>query len=86
MPKKMKYNNVTYRLLNSVRNLKQIVREQQDVAVLDLEPLQLQVGSSLRLLIRATDTLPEKPNSTDSVEFLLRVVSAEELRADFAAP
>lgn len=60
----------------------QIVRQQQEVGVLDLEPLQLSVGSSLRLLVRATDTLPGKPNQSDSAEFLLRVVSAEELRAD----
>ena len=60
----------------------QIVRQKQDIAVLELEPLEVTVGASFRLLIRATDTLPENPNSTDSAEFLLRVVSAEELRAD----
>ena len=60
----------------------QIVREKQDVAVLELEPLEIPVGASLRLLIRATDTVPQNPNQTDSAEFLLRVVSAEELRAD----
>ena len=60
----------------------EIVRQLQDVAVLDLEPHNIPVGSSLRLLVRASDTLPGKSNSSDSVEFLLRVVSAEELRAD----
>ena len=60
----------------------EIVRQQQDVAVLDLEPHNIPVGSSLRLLVRASDTLPGEANLSDSVEFLLRVVSAEELRAD----
>ena len=60
----------------------QIVRQQQDVGVLELEPLNVSVGSSFRLLVRATDTSPGGNGISDSAEFLLRVVSAEELRAD----
>ncbi len=58
------------------------VLQHQDVAVLDLEPLLLTPGTSFRLLIRATDTRPGQPNAGDSPEFLLRIVSEEELRAD----
>ncbi len=58
------------------------VRQQQDVTVLDLEPFDLSVGTSFRLLVRSTDSRPSEPNSADSAEFLLRIVSEEELRAD----
>ncbi|MGI9516031.1 MAG: hypothetical protein ACR2NP_03205 [Pirellulaceae bacterium] len=57
--------------------------EIKSVAVLDLEPLQVPVGVSLRLFVAATDnnTL-DGPGVDKSREFLLRVVSEEELRAD----
>ena len=59
-----------------------IIRQDEDVAVLDLEPFNLQPGTSFKLLVRASDTLPPEPNVTDSAEFLIRIVSPEELRAD----
>lgn len=63
-----------------------IVRQFQDVAVIDLDPLALTVGTSFRFVVKATDNLPREigsgPNVAESAEFLLRVVSEEELRAD----
>ncbi len=57
--------------------------EIKSVAVLDLEPLEVPVGVSLHLQVTATDnnTL-NGPGIGKSREFLLRVVSDEELRAD----
>ncbi len=60
----------------------QVVREAQDVAVLDLEPFGFDPGTSFRTLVRAADTKPGEANSADSAEFLIRIVSEEELRAD----
>lgn len=57
-------------------------REVKDVAVLDLRPLQLQPGMSFRFSICAADSNPKTPGIGKSQEFLLRVVSNEELRAD----
>ena len=54
----------------------------RDVAVLALEPLQLQPGTSFRFAVGAQDNDPQGPNMGTSQEFLLRVVSEEELRAD----
>ncbi len=59
-----------------------VVREQQDVSVLDIEPFAFEPGTSFRLLVRATDSKPDEPNVADSGEFLIRIVSEEELRAD----
>jgi hypothetical protein len=58
------------------------VREVKDVAVLDLLPLQLSPGASFRFSVAATDSCPGGPGIGKSQEFLLRVVSDEELRAD----
>lgn len=57
--------------------------EIKSVAVVDIEPLQLPVDVSLRLTLLAQDnnTLTG-PGTGRSREFLLRVVSEEELRAD----
>ena len=54
----------------------------KDVGVLQLETLQLQPGMSLRMNVSAEDTRPQTPGVSASQEFLLRVVSQEELRAD----
>ena len=64
------------------KNSDQAVRQHRDVAVLDLEPFAFEPGSSLRLLVRSVDTNPDNPGSGDSSEFLLRIVTEEELRAD----
>lgn len=53
-----------------------------DFAVLDLEPLGLSPGTSLRLSIAAQDSCPDPVGLGRSQEFLLRVVTNEELRAD----
>jgi hypothetical protein len=54
----------------------------KDVGVLSLETLQLQPGMNLRMKVSAEDTRPQTPGVSSSQEFLLRVVSEEELRAD----
>ena len=54
----------------------------KDVGVLQLETLPLQPGMNLRMTVSAEDTRPGEPNISASQEFLLRVVSQEELRAD----
>lgn len=54
----------------------------EDVAVLEIERLKLSPGSSLRLLIVADDNQVPDAAQGRSREFLLRVVSDEELRAD----
>ena len=54
----------------------------KDVGVLQLETLQLQPGMGLRMNVSAEDTRPQTPGVSASQEFLLRVVSEEELRAD----
>jgi len=60
----------------------QPVREANDVNVLDLEPLKLTPGTSFRLVVRAVDTRPDPAGVGKSQEFLLRIVTDEELRAD----
>lgn len=60
----------------------QPVRESKDVSVLDLLPLNLAPGTSFRFAVAASDSHPGQPNVGRSQEFLLRVVSDEELRAD----
>jgi hypothetical protein len=57
-------------------------RSSEDVAVFDILPLKLTPGTSLRLAIVAHDAKPENPGEGKSQEFLLRVVSDDELRAD----
>jgi len=54
----------------------------KDVGVLQLEALQLRPGMNLRMKVSAEDTRPKSPGISASQEFLLRVVSEEELRAD----
>ncbi len=54
----------------------------KDVSVLQLEILGLQPGMNLRMNVSAEDTRPNEPGVSASQEFLLRVVSEEELRAD----
>ena len=58
------------------------VRDKQDVAVLELESFGFEPGTSFRMLVRAADSKPGEANSSDSAEFLIRIVSEEELRAD----
>ena len=57
-------------------------RAANDVAVFDLLPLQLPPGTSFRLAVVAQDNKPETPGVGKSQEFLLRIVTDEELRAD----
>ena len=59
-----------------------VVRQAEDRTELELEPFNLKPGTSFKLLVRVSDTLPQTPNISDSVEFLIRIVSPEELRAD----
>jgi len=49
---------------------------------LALAPLNLQPGTGFRFVVTATDSNPDLPGVTDSREFLLRVVTEEELRND----
>lgn len=58
------------------------IRQIKDFAELDLEPLGLTPGTSFRFSVTAKDNYPEKANVGRSQEFLLRVVTDEELRAD----
>ena len=57
-------------------------RSMEDVAVFDLLPLQLPPGTSFRLSVVARDSRPETPGEGKSQEFLLRIVTDAELRAD----
>ena len=61
---------------------KRPVTEFKDAAVLNLEPLSLPEGTSLRVTMNVEDSKPAAPNQAASKEFLLRVVSDEELRSD----
>ena len=54
----------------------------KDYATLDLLPLKLQPGTSFRFSVAAKDNHPGVPKIGRSQEFLLRVVSDDELRAD----
>ena len=58
------------------------VTEAKDAAVLNLEPLSLPQGTSLRVTMNVEDSKPPIANQAASKEFLLRVVSDEELRSD----
>jgi hypothetical protein len=58
------------------------IREIKDVNVLGLEPLGLQPGTSFRFAVSAVDNCPQPPGVGRSQEFLLRIVTEEELRAD----
>ena len=58
------------------------VSQAKDYAVLDLLPLNLVPGTSFRFAVAAKDNFPGDPNVGRSQEFLLRVVSDEQLRAD----
>jgi len=58
------------------------VTECKDAAVMNLEPLMLPQGTSLRVTMNVEDSKPSTPNQAASKEFLLRVVSDEELRSD----
>lgn len=57
-------------------------RSAANVAVFDLLPMKLPPGTSLRLAVVARDNRPENPGVGKSQEFLLRIVTDEELRAD----
>ena len=59
-----------------------LVREIDDVEVLDLQPLGLTPGSSLRFVVEAQDFQPSGDGIGRSSELLLRIVTPEELRAD----
>lgn len=53
-----------------------------NVSVFDIMPLKLSPGTSLRLAVVAQDNRPETPGIGKSQEFLMRIVTDEELRAD----
>jgi hypothetical protein len=53
-----------------------------DLAVLDVERLNLQPATSLRFVLVAEDNQIPDPGRGESREFLLRIVTDEELRAD----
>ena len=57
------------------------IRSIKDAALLDLLPMNLKPGTSFRFSVKALDNQPT-PGVGRSQEFLLRVVSDEELRAD----
>ncbi|QEG20829.1 hypothetical protein [Mariniblastus fucicola] len=57
-------------------------RSAENVAVFDILPMQLPPGTSLRLAVVAHDNRPDTPGEGKSQEFLLRVVTDDELRAD----
>ena len=59
-----------------------LVRKMNEVEVLDLQPLGLTPGSSLRFVVEAQDFQPSGEGIGRSSELLLRIVSPEELRAD----
>ena len=59
-----------------------LVRQIENVEILDLIPLQLNPGTSFRFAVEAFDNRPGDPNVGRSQEFLLRIVTDEELRAD----
>ena len=58
------------------------IRQVKDYAELDLIPYKLTQGTSFRFTVAARDNHPGVANLGRSQEFLLRVVSDEELRAD----
>ncbi|MEM9409677.1 MAG: hypothetical protein AAGA30_01100 [Planctomycetota bacterium] len=68
--------------IENMKNLNEPIRQRRDVAVLDLEPFQFEPGTSFKLRVRSLDTRPPEANEGDSEEFLIRIVSEEELRAD----
>jgi hypothetical protein len=59
-----------------------LVEKIDDVEVLDLKPLGLTPGASFRFVVEAQDFHPGGEGVGRSSELLLRIVSAEELRAD----
>jgi len=58
------------------------IRNAKQDLLLDLIPLNLKPGTSFRFSVAAFDTFPTNPKIGHSQEFLLRVVTDEELRAD----
>jgi hypothetical protein len=69
------------RLLES-SPLSPLVSEIDEVEVLDLQPLGLTPGASLRFVVEAQDFQPSGEGIGRSSELLLRIVTPEELRAD----
>ncbi len=63
-------------------NQQSALREIKDYAVLDLRPLRLTPGISFRFSVAVVDSCPSPPGIGKSQEFLLRIVTNEELRAD----
>ncbi len=58
------------------------IKEVSDVQVLDLESLKLTPGMSFRFSVAAEDICPNPAGIGNSQQFLLRVVTNEELRGD----
>ena len=56
--------------------------EHSGLESLELASLNLEPGTGLRFVVTATDTNPDPPGVSKSREFLLRVVTDEELRSD----
>ncbi len=56
--------------------------EHSGTEVLELAPLKLEPGIGLRFVVAATDSNPDPPGISESREFLLRIVTEEELRSD----
>ena len=77
--------NETQSFSKVIRELKETgatVRSLDDVEVLDLESLKLTPGASFMLSVVARDNRPPTPNVSRSSEFLLRIVTEQELRDD----
>ena len=68
--------------MNQLPDSSPLVRKIDEVEVLDLQPLGLTPGASFRFVVEAQDFYPSGENIGRSSELLLRIVSAEELRAD----
>ena len=59
-----------------------MVDAEENVDVLDLEPLAVNPGGSFMLSVVAKDNRPPQPNQGRSGDFLLRIVTEQELRDD----
>lgn len=60
----------------------EIVVKKEGQQILELEPLGLKPETSFRFAVTATDTKPKTPGFTRSRDFLVQVVTEEELRSD----
>ncbi len=70
------------KMIRQFEDPENIVRSDENVDVLDLEGLKLKPGASFMLSVVAKDNRPGQPNLARSSEFLLRIVTEQELRDD----